>query len=216
MGMPEADDVDEAGAAAAGAAIVGITPKMAAAIIEGVSGLTTEVTALRRSVEQDRGERVEENRLRDKRITWSRRMVVGSLLAAVLAIGVAVFAVVLAARFHHEATAAQASADAAKAAAATAQAAVDQANADRADRSRGSCIQFNVQQKATRAANVQLLVEGFRPFVQPGDEAKLAQFQAGLESIAQVAWPYRDCSPAGIDDFLKNPPVDPATQPPGG
>lgn len=83
-------------------------------------------------------------------------------------------------------------------------------NAARIDRARGSCQQFNVQQKSTREGNVNLLVEGFRPFVKPGDEPKLDDFRRVLVPLAEKAWPYRDCSDIGIEQFLRNPPPDPA------
>lgn len=86
---------------------------------------------------------------------------------------------------------------------------VDQQAADRLRNSRGSCIQFNVDQKNKREAQVQGLVDTFRLFVT--DTSKLDDFAAAYRARLEVLLPYRDCSDAGVDKFLKNPPPDPAT-----
>lgn len=85
----------------------------------------------------------------------------------------------------------------------------DQANTDRKDRSYGSCVQFNINQHNIREAEVQGLVTTFSKFIQPGQEARLELFAAELRTNVEVLLPYRDCSPPGIDAFLKNPPTDP-------
>lgn len=106
------------------------------------------------------------------------------------------------------ATDAKRAAESAAGAAERAETATQAIDRDLVERSRGACIRFNVQQKSTREANITLLVEGFRPFVT--DLAGLEKFKLVLVPIAEAAWPYRDCSDAGINEFLKNPPEDPA------
>jgi hypothetical protein len=87
---------------------------------------------------------------------------------------------------------------------------LDRFEADRLDRSRGSCVQFNVNQHNQRDAIVNGLVDTFRPLVQPGREAELDTFAASLRTNVDNQLPYRDCSDAGIEAFLRNPPQDPA------
>lgn len=87
----------------------------------------------------------------------------------------------------------------------------DRSDADRQERSRGSCVQFNINQSNTREAIVVGLVETFRPFITPGRESDLDSFSASLRVNVERQLPYRDCSDAGIDKFLKDPPQDPNT-----
>lgn len=88
--------------------------------------------------------------------------------------------------------------------------AVRQVEQDRVERSRGSCIQFNVNQHNTREAIVQGLVETFRPLTTPDKLGQLEFFAASLRANVEILLPYRDCSDAGVEAFLKEPPQDPA------
>lgn len=201
------------GPSTSAAAVVGITPQVAAQLVEGIEGLTGKVTDLHRSVEADRHERATENEIINTRIRWSRRMVVAALLVATLAVGIAV-------HFANEAKDAKQSAATAQAAADKAQAAVDQANADRAERSRGSCIQFNVDQLSKRGfAHDQLFALSRLSGESPVDEANLPpdvkQRLDAYDSFTAAKFPYRDCSDAGIEEFFRHPPSDPNAQPGG-
>lgn len=84
---------------------------------------------------------------------------------------------------------------------------INQQNADRASRSYGSCVQFNVTQQNEREAIVGGIVETFRPLA--ADVARLEAFAADLRANVEQRLPYRDCSPAGIEAFLRDPPPDP-------
>lgn len=87
---------------------------------------------------------------------------------------------------------------------------IDAQNADRRDRSRGSCIQFNVQQDRDREAIVRGVIDGLKPVVTSEEGAQfLEAFEPSLRVSVVAQLPYRDCSQAGIDAFLQNPPPDP-------
>lgn len=83
--------------------------------------------------------------------------------------------------------------------------------ADRVDRSRGSCAQFNVNQRNQRDAIVNGLIDTFRPLVTPEKGDQFRQFSADLRANVDRQLPFRDCSDAGIEEFLRNPPPDPAS-----
>lgn len=87
---------------------------------------------------------------------------------------------------------------------------IAQQDADRKDRSRGSCIQFNVKQQSDRDAYVSGSVEALRQ-VATGAQAQdfIDAYEAALRANAPAKFPYRDCTQAGIDAFLENPPPDP-------
>lgn len=89
-------------------------------------------------------------------------------------------------------------------------AAVRQVEQDRVERSRGSCVQFNVNQHNTREAEIVGLVNTFTPLVPPDRQGQLEFFAASLRANVEILLPYRDCSDAGIEAFLKEPPSDPA------
>lgn len=86
---------------------------------------------------------------------------------------------------------------------------LDRFERDRKDRTLGSCVQWNANQRNTREAIINGLVDTFRPLVTPGKEAQLEQFAAALRTNVEKQLPYRDCSPDGIEAFLRNPPPDP-------
>lgn len=140
-----------------------------------------------------------------------RRVVTVLVPVVVVLVPVAIVSLVLLARTTHQSDVNHDRAVEAKATAELAQQAIDQLNADRAKNSRGSCIQYNVQQQQRRDGNVHLLIEGFRPLATtPESMQKLVELEGRLIEIAAATWPYRDCSDAGIEAFLKNPPQDPA------
>lgn len=91
----------------------------------------------------------------------------------------------------------------------------EQSADDRTAARRGACIQFNTNQKNTRDAIVFGLVETFRPLTQPNRTADLDAFAKSLRANVDRQLPYRDCSEAGIQKFLEDPPPDPATTPGG-
>lgn len=87
---------------------------------------------------------------------------------------------------------------------------IDDQNTDRASRSYGSCVQFNVKQDADRDAIVQGIVASLREsFPSERTEAFVMTFEPKLRANVERLLPYRDCSPAGIEEFLKHPPPDP-------
>lgn len=80
---------------------------------------------------------------------------------------------------------------------------------ERKERSVGSCIQANVaiqkQREAMVTSLLALVPEG--TVLRPDQQASIDRYRAAVA----VQLPYRDCSPAGIEAFLRNPPTDPAT-----
>lgn len=79
----------------------------------------------------------------------------------------------------------------------------------RAEQIVSSCKQFNDQQRGDRSSAVNslrtLIPEGVEPTAQ--QQARLDAYAAQVE----VDQPYRDCTEAGIKEYLTNPPPDPAT-----
>lgn len=73
----------------------------------------------------------------------------------------------------------------------------------------GSCIQANVTTERSREA----LVNGLLAILPPGQEPTEKQQEIVDRYTKQVeeALPFRSCSPAGIEAYLRNPPADPAT-----
>lgn len=75
----------------------------------------------------------------------------------------------------------------------------------------GSCIQFNVNQKAQRDAIVTGIGDALDKLLpaDPRSQAFVAQFRTEAAVTVAAQLPYRDCSPAGIAEFLQHPPADP-------
>lgn len=83
----------------------------------------------------------------------------------------------------------------------------EQIEADRAQALSSGCIQYNVQRAQTRAA----LKLSLRALAPPGDLTPAQQ--AALDGYGRAVdeqLPFRDCSPAGIDAYYREPPKDPA------
>jgi hypothetical protein len=80
---------------------------------------------------------------------------------------------------------------------------------DRAQARVSACVQANVLTERQRTA----MVSGLRAIAPPGTLS--ATSQAALDKYAtevEAQLPYRDCSPAGIVAYYKNPPDDPAVK----
>lgn len=94
----------------------------------------------------------------------------------------------------------------------TVAAVVAQETKDRAENTIGACVQFNVQQAKNRSAIADGLVNAFKPLVTSASgQAGLDTLSTNLHAQVDALLPFRDCSPTGIDEFLKNPPPDPNT-----
>ena len=80
-----------------------------------------------------------------------------------------------------------------------------------------SCKQYNVQMKETREGVVQIAVASLEGLA--GDPANLTDAELGLReqvvarasATAEATFPYRDCSPEGLDAYFESPPPDPGT-----
>lgn len=74
------------------------------------------------------------------------------------------------------------------------------------------CIQANITTDRERSALVSALVALVPPgqALTPTQQATVDRYRA--EVIGRL--PYRDCTQAGIDEYLSHPPGDPATAPP--
>lgn len=79
---------------------------------------------------------------------------------------------------------------------------------DRADARIASCVQTNVYTEQNRQALVDGLLAIF-PTPTVLNEQQQAAVDRYRESL-EKSLPYRDCSPAGIDEYFQDPPVDPA------
>ncbi len=80
--------------------------------------------------------------------------------------------------------------------------------ADSASARVASCVQFNVQREQTRAAMKLALASLAPPAANQTDQQRTA-----LETYSKavdLGLPYRDCSPAGIEAYFQSPPKDPA------
>lgn len=83
---------------------------------------------------------------------------------------------------------------------------------DQQEARRGSCVQFNVDQQNKREAITGGIVEALRKLITtPEGSAFVDELEPVLRESVTSKLPYRDCSPAGIEAFLKKPPSDPAT-----
>lgn len=80
--------------------------------------------------------------------------------------------------------------------------------ADRADARVAACVQYNVQRDEVRRAVKDALVA----LAPPSQPLTPAQREVVDRYAAEVdaKLPYRDCTPAGLDAYFKNPPTDPA------
>lgn len=85
---------------------------------------------------------------------------------------------------------------------------LEQQTIDRQQQLVSACIQFNAQRFEVRTAVKDALVA----LVPPGQPLTEAQQATAARYGAEVdeKLPYRDCSPAGLERYFKNPPVDPA------
>lgn len=80
--------------------------------------------------------------------------------------------------------------------------------AERTEQLYSACVQFNVQQQGDRASAVNSLLALLPPEVPltAEQQIQLKAYQAAVEKDQ----PFRDCSTAGIHEYLTNPPEDPA------
>lgn len=130
--------------------------------------------------------------LTDTREALTRRIVRASLAVA-LALLAALGAVVIGAR--------------ARATANDLSEFVSDVEADRAAARVSSCVQANATTESQRAA----MVGALRALAPPGSLSPSGQAALDkYEDEVDARLPYRDCSPAGIAAFFKDPPVDPA------
>lgn len=136
--------------------------------------------------------------------------ILGAVVISVVVLAMVAFGVFI--LVEHNAThKANGAANTAQGAADKANDAVAQVQTERNEAATATCIRFNIGQRNTREAIVQGITQAFQPLVAAGDQHKLDDFSAALRASVTTLLPYRDCSPAGIDAFAKNPPPDPAT-----
>lgn len=135
----------------------------------------------------------------DKSLTATRVALTRKIVRASLAVGIALLAalgaVVIGAR-------AQATSD-------DLSSFVSLVEADRAAARVSSCIQANATTESQRAAMVGAL-RALAPLgtLSPAAQESLDKYEHEVEARL----PYRDCSPAGLAAFFKDPPVDPAVR----
>jgi hypothetical protein len=91
-----------------------------------------------------------------------------------------------------------------------------QFEAERRERALGACVQDNVSIERARVASVESTVEFAHVLGIVDDPDNLTPEQeAGRDQIAarmELVLPFRDCSSDGIDQYLDDPPPDPALE----
>jgi hypothetical protein len=78
-----------------------------------------------------------------------------------------------------------------------------------------SCVRFNLNQRAAREGQVAgfvAVIQGFGAGVRP---AVTETVRHAAEVAAAKSFPYRKCTQAEIDNYLRSPPPDPAENCPG-
>lgn len=110
---------------------------------------------------------------------------------------------------HNTAHDADRSAASAQQAAAAANTAVARQDVEIASRAYSGCVSFNINQSNVREAITVSIVDAFRPFTTADKQSQLDAFGVVLRDKVEKLLPYRDCSPAGIQQSIANPPPDP-------
>lgn len=91
-----------------------------------------------------------------------------------------------------------------------------QSDTERIERIRSTCVYDNVRTTQLREG-AHDAVKVFELFVPPGSPnyADLQRFIAATDEAARRSYPYRDCSPNGIDAYYGHPPSDIPCEPDG-
>lgn len=92
-----------------------------------------------------------------------------------------------------------------RAAASTAQAALDANKAATAEARVNSCLQYNDQERKGRAAD-KAQIRVLTALASPENATAVARLLVNYDHTVDVGHPLRDCTPAGIRQYLESPP----------